>query len=299
MKNIASNRRFYLVLFFLLAALNTALFPQGTESRKRPGAGGAKVSKMCITLYLNPAMTKVSSGEITGLSDLTTSGGNSLHGALDLDYFFSSAIGVNFGLGYNGFSSQLSLDSWSGKYSTKDSENETYEMRISGEKITEDQKIAYLSIPVCLSMRFPAGGKFGFYMKAGIGFDIPIVKSYEEAGVFSYAGYYAEYPVLLENLSEYGFPYKKNTSSSGTLEVKSFSPAIIASGDIFFSISKTMQILVGGYFNRSLSNISSYTPASSFLLSSKADELNSIMSASPGANVQAIGLSLGFRYFLK
>jgi hypothetical protein len=298
MKNIVTNRKYLFLLFFLLATLNTALFPQGTDSRRRPAAGG-QLNKLCITVYLNPSMTRVSSGEIAGLSDLSTTGGKSLHGALDLDYFFSPAVGVNFGLGYNGFSSQLSLDSLSAKYTTKDIEDETYEMRISGKTISEDQKIAYLSIPVCLSVRFPADGKIGFYMKAGIVFDIPIVKSYEATGVFSYAGYYAAYPVLLENLSEYGFPSKKNTSSSGALQVKSFSPAIIASGGIFFAFSEKMQIVIGGYFNRSISNISAYEPASSFMLSSKADELTSFMSGSSGASVQAIGISLGLRYFLK
>jgi hypothetical protein len=295
MKNIASNSKYYFLLFFLMTALNTTLFPQGTESRRRPGG---QLSKLCMTVYLNPSMTKVSSGEITGLSELSTSGGKSLHGALDLDYFFSSAVGINFGLGYNGFSSQLSTDEWSSKYTTTDSETETYEMRIAGKQIVEDQKIAYLSIPICLSMRFPADGKIGFYMKAGIGFDIPIVKSYEGSGVFSYAGYYAAYPVLLENIPVY-FPSNKPTNSSGALQVKSFSPAIILSGDVFFSLSKAMQIVVGGYFNRSLSNISAYEPGSSFMLSSKADELNSIMSGSSGASVQAIGVSLGLRYFLK
>jgi hypothetical protein len=297
MKNVVLNRRFYLVLLFLLAAFNTVLYPQGTDSRRRPTGG--QVNKLCMTFYLNPSMTKISPGEITGLSDLSTIGGKSLHGAFDLDYFFASAIGVNFGLGFSGFSSQLALASWSGKKTATDSESEAYEMRITGTNITEDQKIAYLSIPVCLSMRFPADGKIGIYLKAGIGFDIPIVKSYEGTGTFSYAGYYSVYPVLLENLSEYGFPSNKNTSSSGTLEVKSFSPAIIASGDIFFSFSEKMQIVIGGYFNRSLSSISAYEPASSFMLSSKADELTSIMSGSSEAGIQAVGISLGLRFFMK
>jgi hypothetical protein len=296
MKNIASNSKYYFLLFFLVTVLNTALFPQGTDSRRRQGGG--ETGKLCMTVYLNPSMTKVSSGEITGLSELSTSGGKSLHGAFGLDYFFSRTAGISFGIGYSGFSSQMSLVSWSDDYSTKDSENESYVMTINGSSIVENYKIGYIHIPVGLSLRFPAEGKIGFCLLGGIGFNIPLVKSYDGSGKFSYSGYYATYNVTLSDIPVY-FPSNVPTTATGDLELKPFSLSVNVSGSVFVSLSKKMQVLIGGYYNRSLSNISAYETASSFMLSSKADELKSFMTGSSGVSVQAIGISLGLRYFLK
>src|SRR4030042_3232087 len=299
MKSTASYIRFFLLSFFLLITVNAALFSQGTDSR-RPGGGGIQ-KNFCLTVYVNPSKTGITSEEVTGISDLSSTKGSSINGSLDVDYFFSGAAGINFGIGYSGFSSQLSLDNWSDAYTTKDSENETYEMRITGKTIVEDQKIGYLSIPVCLALRFPAAGKVGFYMKTGIGFDIPLVKSYDGTGVFSYEGYYSTYNVVLKDINDpiIGFYTNRSTSSTGTLEVKSFTMALIASGNIFVSLGESIQILLGVHYKRSLSNISTYVPPADFLLSSEADELNSFMAGSSGANVQAVGLSLGLRFYIK
>jgi len=296
MKNVVLNRRFYLVLLFLLAAFNTVLYPQGTDSRRRPGGG--QVNKLCMTIYLNPSMTKISPGEITGLSDLSTIGGKSLHSAFSLDYFFSRAAGIGFGIGYSGFSSQLSLVSWSDDYSTKDSETESYVLTVNGSSIVENNKISYIHIPVGLSLRFPAEGKIGFCLQGGIGFNIPVVKSYDGSGKFSYSGYYATYNVTLSDIPVY-FPSNVSTTATGDLELKPFSLSVNASGSVFVSLSKKMQVLIGGHYNRALSNILSSGPDPNFMISSKADEMNSLLEGSPGASVQAVGISLGLRYFMK
>lgn len=298
MKNTASYIRFFLLLFFLLTTVNAALYPQGTDSR-RPGGRGLK--KLGMTLWINPSKTGITTEEIKGISGVSSKKGGSIHAGLDVDYFFSGAAGISFGLGYSGFASQLSLDSWSDAYSTKDSENETYEMRITGKTIVEDQKIGYLNIPVCLALRFPASGSIGAYIKTGIGFDIPVVKSYDGTGVFSYEGYYSTYNVVLKDINDpvIGFYTNRSTSSTGTLQVKSFTMALIASGNIFISLGESIQVLLGVHYNKSLSNISMYVPPADFLISSKADELNTFLAGSTGAGVQAMGLSIGLRFYLK
>jgi len=297
MKNRVLYTRFFLLPLILLVTVNTDLFPQGTDSR-RPGGGRGAQKNLCITVFVNPSKAGITTNEVTGISGITATKGSAIHGSLNMDYFFSGPAGISFGLGYSGFASELSLANWSDSYSTKDTENETYEMRITGKTIVEDQKIGYLSVPVCLALRFPAAGKIGFYMRTGIGLGIPISKSYEGTGTFTYDGYYAAYPVLIQDLATYGFPSNHPTSVSGDLQVK-FGMALIAQGNLFFSLGESMQILLGAHYNRSLSNISSYETSSSFLLSSKADELNSFMAGSSGAGVQAMGLSIGFRYYLK
>jgi hypothetical protein len=66
-----------------------------------------------------------------------------------------------------------------------------------------------------------------------------------------------------------------------------------------FSINESIQLSLGAFFNRSLSNISAYEQDANFRLTTKAEELNSIMAGSSGASFQAFGLAVGVRYFLK
>ena len=172
-------------------------------------------------------------------------------------------------------------------------------MRIKGESITEKQKLSFLNIPVCLVLKIPAGTKLGFYAKAGLSFNIPIVKSYDDHGTFTYDGYYAAYPVLLQDLPAYGFPKNLSTSTSGNLEIKSFNLSLVASGGATFIVNESIQLTLGMYFNRSLGNISTYVTNSNYRLTSKPNELNSIMGGTSGAGFQGLGLSLSLRYYIR
>ena len=255
--------------------------------------------KLYLGITFIPQQTNISNEKFSATSVLNYKKGTSVNFALDGAYFFSRIAGINIGAGFGSYSTKLSMDSYSIKFQTVDSENESYEMRISGTSIVENQKISFLSIPVCLALRFPAGNKFGFYLKGGMSFEIPVVKTYEGTGTFTYDGYYSAYPILLQDLPAYGFPSNLNTSASGTLQIKSFNTALVASGGAFFSVNKVIQLVLGAYFSKSLANISAYKPDSSFRLTSAANELNSFMAGSSSAGIQAFGLSFGVRFFLK
>ena len=206
-------------------------------------------------------------------------------------------VGVSIGAGMSSYSAEHILDSCSIKFNAIDSDLESYEMRIKGETITETQKLSFLNIPVCLIIKIPAGEKLGFYIKTGMSFDIPMTKTWEGNGTFTYDGYYAEYPVLLHDIPGY-FPANLNTSSEGTLEVKPFSQTIIASGGAFIRVNESMHISLGVNFNRSLGNISAYN-TESYRLTPEPGILNSIMGGAENAGVTGLGLSLGVRYYIR
>jgi hypothetical protein len=279
----------------LLAVLSTAVYSQGTDSRTTSG----KKDKLYVGIFLNALKTNIANEKFSTLSPLSYKKGNSLNFGLDFGYFFSKMAGIDIGLGYGSYSTELSLDSCSIKYQTTDSENESYEMRIRGTSIVENQKISFLSIPVCIILRLPASEKLGFFLKGGISFDIPMAKTYKGAGTFTYDGYYPAYPVLLQDLPAYGFPGNLSTISSGSLQIKSLNTGLLASGGVYFFLNETIQLVLGIQFNKSLANISAYKPDSNFRLTSKANELNSFMAGSSNAGVQAFGVSLGFKYYLR
>jgi hypothetical protein len=278
------------VIFFL----NLQSFSQGTDSRR---ITSANKNNMYIGLSIDPISSKISN---EGFSDvLSIKGGNSLNFSIDAGYFFSDLIGISIGAGYSSYSTKLSLDSSSYKFMTTDDEDEQFEMRIKGRSIEEDQNISLLSIPVSLIFRFAASEKIGLYLKPGISFDIPLLKKYDGNGIFTYDAYYAEYPVLLQDLPELGFPSNYATNVSEELEIKSINMALTVSGGMSYSVSEKMVLLLGATLNRSVGNVSAYEEDSGFRLTTEQNELRSMMAGSKNSGLQAFGFSIGIRYFLK
>lgn len=277
----------------MAAMLNNVVLSQGTDSRRVY----KNKDQFCIGIILTPQQTSIS---IEGFSDnLDFTKGSSINIALNGAYYFSRYIGISFGAGFNPCSSEIFLSSYSTEFSAVDSENESYEMQIEGRSITEIQNISFLTIPVSVALRIPAGDKFGFFLNGGVSAEIPVIKTYDVTGTFTYDGYYPAYPVTLENIPAYGFPSDLLTTVSDELEIKSFNAALTASGGFYFYLGTSLQVSLGAHFSRVLSDISNYSDNSNFRLTSQAGELNSMMEGSTNAGVQALGISLGFRYFIK
>jgi hypothetical protein len=87
--------------------------------------------------------------------------------------------------------------------------------------------------------------------------------------------------------------------ASGDLMIKSMVPAVIASGGAIFNLSESIQFVFDLHFSRSLGNISGYKTDPDFRLTSKADQMNSIMAGSSEAFIEGFGANLGLRFFLK
>ena len=232
------------------------------------------------------------------VSGLVSGMKNDITGSLDFGYFFTNIFGVTSGLSYTGYKGQLTLDSYQNKFSATDSENESYERRVSGKNITEDQNIGFLGIPVCLNLRLPAGKKFGFFLQAGINFAFPVNKKYVSNGTFTYKGYYPAYNVLLEDLPAYGFPGNAAVMSEGTLNLNPVSFDAIASAGFDILIRKKFQLLMAATYNQSLSNIADYSAPEKFQLSTDVDHVYSMMGGSNKVTVQSMGLKISLRYFL-
>jgi hypothetical protein len=294
MKTKQTYIRIIALAIFTSVLISNNVFSQGTDSRRKY----AREGKIYAGLMITPQMTSIKNNDIAISNTLAHKSGMSFNLALEGGYFFSKNVGVSIGAGMGSYSTDLTLDSCSIKFQDTDSDLEDYEMRIKGKQITETQNLSFLSIPVCLIIKIPAGEKVWFHAKAGLSFDIPVVKKYDGNGTFSYSGYYSAYPVLLEGIPVY-FPSNVATSSSGTLAVKSFSQTLVASAGATYNVTGTIGLTLGVYFNRSLGNISTYTTGNDNLLTSEPNEMKTIMGSTSSAGVQAIGISVGLRYYLR
>ncbi|MCD4769888.1 MAG: PorT family protein [Bacteroidales bacterium] len=269
------------------------LFSQGTDisSKENPG--------LFIGLSLEPSQSHIINNGTQSVSELLSNKQNSFFGSMEIGYFFSRFFGLSSGIGFISYNTELTLDTYQSNFNAVDSENESYERRVSGSEITEVQNVIFFSVPFCINLRLPFNETMGFFLQPAINMTIPLSNNYTSNGTFSYAGYYPAYNVLLEDLPDYGFPSNKISNSEGEIELKPMSFNVIAAAGLYFIIQHKIQIGVGASYNKSLSNISGYSSPDEFQLSSDPDQINSLMGGSSEATTKLMGLKIIFRYYFK
>jgi hypothetical protein len=252
-----------------------------------------------VGLSLEPSQSQIINTGTLSVSDMIISKKASFSGIADAGYFFSNYFGLSSGIGYTSYSTQLTLGIYQNKFTTTDSENESYERRVSGSGIREIQKIGLFTIPFCINLRLPLNKTIGFFLQPGINLSVPIRKKYTSNGTFSYSGYYPAYNVVYTNLPAYGFPSNMSLDTDGELKLKPFLINAVASAGFDFFVLKKIQLAIASYYEKSLSNISDYTSPDKFQLSSDISQINSMMGGTSKTKTQSVGLKLSFRYYLK
>jgi hypothetical protein len=255
--------------------------------------------KFFICINGGAAVSQEINSAVKSISGLTTVDKNTFSGTFGLGYFFSRSFGLSTGLEYCTYGSELSLKSYNNKFTTTDSENETYERLISGSGIKEIQNITFAKVPLCLNLQFFIGNMFGIYIQAGANLVRPLKQEYAGSGTFSYVGYYPAYNVTFQNLPAYGFPGNAAVSTKGQLKLKSTNFEGLAGAGFHCFVSKKIQVTLGATYTRSFSTISGYSAPEKFQLSSDIDNINSMMGGSSNVTAQAMGVRLGIRYYLK
>jgi len=246
-----------------------------------------------------PAQTKIANRVTSVISGTVTKKEISYSLSVDAGYFFSKYFGLSTGIGLSPYFSKLSLDPYSNTLDTIDSENESYERRISGKDINETQKIYFLEIPVILNFQCPFGKSIGFYLQSGVNMAIQVGNNYSSSGIFSYSGYYPAYNVVLEDIPYEGFKSNVKNDVSGELRVKTLNPELVASGGFYFHNQKHLQISAGFSYKSMFSDISDYPPVENFQLSTHENQLRSLMEGSEKAAASSMGIIISLRYYIK
>ena len=252
---------------------------------------------LCIGFSAGPSLTLIKNEGISSISGVSSKELNSFSGSLDIAYFFNKYFGLSSGISYNSFQTKLNLDTYQNKFNTTDSEKETYERQVFGSYLNEDQKIDFLSVPVCLNIRLPLARAIGFFLQAGVDLSVPINKEYSSNAVFTYKGYYPAYNLLLSDLPDYGFPSNKSTFTSGKLDIKPFNIFGTASAGVDYFINEKIKIALAANYCQSFSNISNYPVPGTFQLSSDVDQMKSFMEGSNKVTARSMGINLSFMYY--
>lgn len=293
MKLLKTYSKNFIPCFILLLLFQTNLQSQSLANKSE------RQYHWFIGVSGGPAQTDISNYGTSSISEVNMTKKNSFCLSVDAGYFFSKYFGILTGIGLSPYSTKLSLDSYSNSFDTIDSEDESYERRISGENINEVQKIYFLEIPVMLSFQYPFSKAIGFHIQSGINLAIPVGNNYSSSGTYSYSGYYPAYNVLLEDIPYEGFMSNVETDASGELKVKTINPEFVASGGFYFRTEKQFQISVGFFYKKMFSDISDYTPVSSFQLSTQENQYRSFMEGSEKATASSMGIIISLRYYIK
>ncbi|MEI6049820.1 MAG: outer membrane beta-barrel protein [Bacteroidota bacterium] len=254
---------------------------------------------MFVGFSLAPSQSQIVNAIPLAVSDHISDKKYSFPGSVEFGYFFSKFFGLSSGIGFNSYGTQLTLDTYQNKYNALDSENESYERRVSGSGIKEEQNIGFLSVPICINIRLHFSKTIGFFLQPGVTLLIPLSKSYKSSGTFTYKGYYSSYNVLLEDIPAYGFPSNVSSEFEGKLELKQLNFNAVVSAGFDFFIQKKIQIAIAACYDKSLSGISKYSSTDDFQLSSDVNQINSLMGGSSKATVQSMGVKIILRYYLK
>ena len=248
-------------------------------------------------------------GASTGKSGLAVTGTSSIGkvqsekkssftSSFEIGYSFSRVIGLSTGVSYSMYSTGLSLASYTNAYDTTDSEHEQYNRRITGKNIFETQKISFVNIPLSLNLQIPFSKSLGLYIQSGINFSIPMQKSFNSTGTFSYTGYYSAYNVLISGVSYEGFLSDNKNTANGNLALKSMYEELFASAGFQITIKNSVQIAFGGIYNKLLSDISDSSPSTTFKLTSVPNKMKSLLQGTTSSKVNSMGLKFTLRFYM-
>lgn len=292
MKNNMKSILKILLIAFLMICSQYAMFSQSTAFRN------VKYNGLFFGFTAGQSQSHIVNEGALSVSGLISNKMDTYNGSFEIGYFFSRFFGLSTGIGFDANKTQLTLNTYENKFMTSDSENESYERRVSGTDIKELQAVDFLTVPLCLNLRIPFTRTMGLFLQAGANVSFPLNKSYSGSGTFTYKGYYSAFNVLLENLPSYGFPNNHLTAADGELEIQEYTFNAIASAGLDFFVWKKLQIAAAAFYSKSLSDISAYATPDNFQLSSDVDQINSMMGGSK-VSLESMGIKISLRYFLR
>ncbi|MBI5010845.1 MAG: hypothetical protein HZB98_14615 [Bacteroidia bacterium] len=287
------NARFIPAIILLLLIINQNAGAQGIDINERNRKG------LYLGLNISPVKTSIINNGTTTIVAVESTPATSISSNLEIGYSLSSYLAFSSGIGFIIYNSSFDLANYTNSYDTIDSESESYKRNISGNGITETQKITFLTIPLVLNVSIPVSEIFGFFVKPGINLLLHMNSAYDNTGNFDYSGYYSKYNVTISDVPFEGFKVAVQNIGSGEPMIKSLNYEFIASAGAELKLQRNLRLTFGADYRKILSAISDYPSSSSYKLSTKPGQMNSFMAGCEDVSASAFGISVGLRYYIK
>ncbi|MEP6928404.1 MAG: outer membrane beta-barrel protein [Flavobacterium sp.] len=122
--------------------------------------------------------------------------GNGFSAGLRYSYYLNEGLSIGIGAEYQSYNSDVKFQSTSGRYTTVDAENESFQFRYRATNLREEQKLGYINVP--LNIQFETPGDTKLYIAAGAKVGFAINGSYQSSiQNLTTSGYYPQYNVEL------------------------------------------------------------------------------------------------------
>jgi hypothetical protein len=280
------------VLLSLIGIPGVSGFSQGTDMglERRPGA--------FIGISLGTAQSQIINESDLEIEEISSSDKMTFSGSFDIGYYISKHFGIKTGLGYASYDTRLNLDAYQNRLNLRDSENESYELRVTASALSESQSVNIMNIPLTIVLHIPLSNVVSIFVEPGINFAIPLNYNFSNSGLFTYKGYYPEYNVILENLPNHGFSSNTIIDTEDQLELKgSWLDAIVYCG-INIALRPKFHLAAGVLYTKSISNISGYESPDTYQLSPAPGQVTSLMGGSSDVSTSLLGVNITLRYFI-
>lgn len=219
-------------------------------------------------------------------------------------YFFTESVGLGIAAGYATYSSQAQLDNYSSSTTAIDTENESFEYRVTATGIKEKQKLDAFEIPIFIALRKRIFKEDGLYkntiltkmklqVNLGMKISLPVNATYQcTEGKLETKGYYASNNVEYANMPNHGFETIEKISYSGNLST-TMAYSLFGNIGIAIPIGKSLGLNLGVYGSYGLNSV--LKPQSKLLIDYPGT-YNSLTSLSEKVSLVSGGLRIGLSF---
>ena len=192
---------------------------------------------------LGVAQSHLVNDGISSVSNQISNPMNALSGSAEFGYYFSKYFGLSTGIGLSSCNSEVTLNTYQSNFNAVDSESEAYQRQVTGTGIREQEKITFLTVPVCLNFRIPLNKTVGLFMQTGVAIAVPLVKNYISSGIFSYKGYYPAYKSFSKICLLMVFPLMSIVSLTASWSLNRLTLMRLSMLDLIFLFRKRFNLL--------------------------------------------------------
>jgi hypothetical protein len=179
--------------------------------------------------------------------------GNGFNAGLRYAYYLNKNISLGIGAEYQSYSSSATFASISGRYTTTDIEDESFQFRYRANNIREKQKLGYVNIPI--NIQYETLGLTRLYLAAGAKIGFSASGTYETSIDKTITrGYYPQYDVVLGQPAFAGFGTFDDVKTKQDLDTEISYSATFETG-IKQILSEKSSLYIGLYLDYGLNDV--------------------------------------------
>lgn len=179
---------------------------------------------------------------------------NGISAGIRYSYYLNEGLSIGIGAEYQTYNTDGKFGYLAGQYMTTDAENETFQFRYKASNLREEQKLAYINIPVQLQFETP--GTSQLYLAGGFKVGFAASGSYEtKMQNLTTSGYYPQYNVELFSPAFAGFASTDNVKTGKQDIDTDVSYSVTVETGLKQKIGDRSSLYLGVYLDYGLNNI--------------------------------------------